>query len=339
MVINERLKSGLRLGVPLLFGVVVLWFIYRGMDMAEVARVLKAEVDYSFLIFSLVFGLLSNVIRGFRWHLLVRPIVPEGEAPPRLLNAIATVLGSYTVNMGIPRAGELWRCAEYQRHEQLPFSSLFGTLISDRLVDVLSLSLILGGCLIAYTDFFWGFFEAYPSIVDQVRGIAGSPWLYLLVALGILGLVGMVYLLRKSPNNRVSQFLLRVITGIRSVQHMPQRGLFIVYSVMIWIGYFAFFYTTFYAFPFTRALPLETGVLAFAMSSMSALAPVQAGLGPWHFMVITTLTAYGVSQSDAGAFALIVHTTQTLWITLIGLLAIVALPLINRHYRRSKPSN
>lgn len=334
MTVNERFKSGLRLGIPLAFGAVVLWLIYRDMDMSEVGRVLRSEVDYTFLAISLLFGLIANVIRGLRWSLLVRPIVPEGDAQPRLVNAIGTVLGSYTVNMGIPRAGELWRCAEYQRYERLPFSTLFGTLINDRLVDVMTLSLILGMCIVGYNDFFLGFLDSHPGIAERINALIASPWLYAALLIGLLLFLGGIRLMRRYPSNPLSRILESVVTGVQSIRRMPQRGLFITYSLIIWVGYFAFFYTTFYAFPFTHDLPIAAGVLAFAMSSMSALAPVQAGMGPWHFMVITTLIAFGVSDLDAKAFALIVHTTQTLWITLVGLVAIILLPLINRHYQR-----
>lgn len=334
MTIKERIKASLRLGIPLAFGVLVLWLIYRGIDMAEVNRVLRAEVDFGILGFSLLFGLGANLIRGLRWHLLVQPIVPAGEPMPKLSNAIYTVLGSYTVNMGIPRAGELWRCAEYKRYEGITFSSLFGTLINDRLADVISLGIILACTIVLYSDFFLGFFHDTPSISSGVHSIGSSVWLYVAIALGLLLLGIGIWAVRRYPESKAAKIVYSIMHGISSIRYMPQRGLFITYSVLIWIGYFGYFYTTFYAFPFTQGLPIEAGIIAFAMSSMSALAPVQAGLGPWHFMVITTLTAYGVTRADAGAFALIVHTTQTLWITLVGLVAIIALPIVNRRYSR-----
>lgn len=334
MSASERIKSVLRLALPLIFGGVVLWLIYRGIDMAEVSRVLRAELDYGVLALSLLFGLGANLMRGLRWHLLTKPIVPLGERAPRLINAIGTVLGSYTINMGIPRAGELWRCSEYKRYEQLSFAALLGTLINDRLVDILMLMLILIGCIVLNSSFFISLLENEATISSRILGVVGSPWTYIIGAMLFVGFALLIWFVRQYPEGKLSRLISSVLTGVSSIRQMPSRGLFALYSVLIWAGYFGFFYTSFFAFPFTARLPLEAGVLAFAMSSMSALAPVQAGLGPWHFMVITTLTLYGVSRTDAGAFALIVHTTQTLWITLVGLIAIVALPLINRGYRR-----
>lgn len=334
MLIHERLKSILKLIIPLSLGGLVLWLLYRNVDMNEVRRVLEADVDYGMLTLSLIFGLAANIVRGLRWNLLIPPIVPEEEPRPRLINAILSVLGSYSVNMTIPRAGELWRCAEYKRHEQLPFSELLGTLINDRLADVFSLGLILVGVIIAQSSFFIDFLQTHPSAMARTQVVLASPWLYLSVVFGLAIAFVVWRVLRRNPKNKVSQFSLKILSGISSVRAMEYRGLFLLYSLMIWIGYFLFFYITFFAFPFTRELGINVAFIAFSMSSLSALAPVQNGLGPWHFMVITTLTMYGVRELDAKAFALIVHTMQTLWIAFVGLVAILALPIVNRRYRR-----
>lgn len=331
---NKTIKAILRIVLPLLLGGGILWLLYRNTRWEEVRAILESNVDYAMLAFSLVFGLLANVIRGLRWHLLVPPIVPEGEPRPRAANAILTVLGSYTVNMVIPRAGELWRCAEYKRYESLTFSALLGTLINDRLADVISLALILLGVFLGYQHFFWGFFTDNPEQLMKLQSLLHSPWLYVAGAVGLLAFVALVFFLRHRPDNKLALFVGNIFRGIASIRTMEHRGRFLLYSLLIWLGYFLFFYTAFWAFPFTRVLSLEVALIAFALSSMSALAPVQAGMGPWHFMVITTLVAYGVGRTDAGAFALIVHSTQTLWITLVGLVAIIALPFVNRRYRR-----
>nr|WP_238320014.1 hypothetical protein [Porphyromonas macacae] len=100
------------------------------------------------------------------------------------------------------------------------------------------------------------------------------------------------------------------------------------------MGYFFYFYVTFFAFSFTGALGLGVGLIAFAMGSLAVIVPVQGGVGPWHFMVISALVAFGVAKDDAGAFALIVHTIQSLGTVIAGFIGIFLLPLTNKDYIR-----
>ena len=333
MKINPTLKSILWIIVPLLLGGLGFYGLYRDTDWSELIHTLRTGVNYPILVFSLLFGLMSNLCRGLRWELLVRPIATDG-APPRRINAICTVLGSYTVNMGIPRSGEVWRCIEMERREDLPFAGLFGTLIIDRLTDVLMLSLILLVIILSSTDFFIGYVESHPELMASLQSFLGSPWFPLLVLLGLAVLGVFVWLLRSRRSSRIAQFFMHIGRGMLSIQRMPHRGRFFLLTVLIWIGYFCYFYFALFAFESTRDLPLSVACIAFAMSSMSVIVPVQAGMGAWHAAVIITFTTFGMATQPAKDFAFIVHTAQTLWITFVGLLAIIALPIINRHYTR-----
>lgn len=155
-----------------------------------------------------------------------------------------------------------------------------------------------------------------------------------LVVVGLLALGGFVWLLRYRRGSRIAQFFLHIWDGMMSIRYMPHRGRFLLLTLLIWIGYFCYFYFALFAFDATRDLPLSVASIAFAMSSMSVIVPVQAGMGAWHAAVIITFTTFGMATQPAKDFALIVHTAQTLWITLVGLIAIIALPIINRHYTR-----
>lgn len=335
MKIHPTLKSILWIVVPLLLGGLGFYGLYRDTDWHELQETLRTGVNYPILLFSLLFGLMSNLCRGLRWELLVRPLT-AGEAPPRRINAVCTVLGSYTVNMGIPRSGEVWRCVEMERREDIPFAGLFGTLIVDRLTDVTMLGLILLGIILSSTDFFIGYFASHPELEASLRAFIYSPWSVVLVVVGLLALGGFIWLLRYRRGSRIAQFFLHIWDGMMSIRYMPHRGRFLLLTLLIWIGYFCYFYFALFAFEATCDLPLSVASIAFAMSSMSVIVPVQAGMGAWHAAVIITFTTFGMAAQPAKDFALIVHTAQTLWITLVGLIAIIALPFINRHYTRRR---
>lgn len=223
-----------------------------------------------------------------------------------------------------------------ERREDIPFAGLFGTLIVDRLTDVTMLALILLGIILSSTDFFIGYFTSHPELEASLRAFIYSPWSVVLVAFGLLALGGFVWLLRYRRGSRIAQFFLHIWDGMMSIRYMPHRGRFLLLTLLIWIGYFCYFYFALFAFEATRDLPLSVASIAFAMSSMSVIVPVQAGMGAWHAAVIITFTTFGMAVQPAKDFALIVHTAQTLWITLVGLIAIIALPIINRHYTRRR---
>lgn len=335
MKTNPTTKAVLWVVIPLLIGGLGFWGLYRETDWRELGQTLSSEVRYPVLLFSLLFGLMSNLCRGLRWELLVAPLATDG-APPRRINTICTVLGSYTVNMGIPRSGEVWRCVELERREQIPFAQLFGTLIVDRLVDVLMLGLILVGIVASSTDFFRDYFAQHPEVLEALVGFAHSPWMLVLIVLGLGSVALVAWLLRYRPEGRVAHFLRQLWQGGMSIRQMPHRGRFLLLTALIWIGYFCYFYFALFAFPATEHLPLSVAGIAFALSSMSVIVPVQAGMGAWHAAVIATFTTFGMALQPAQDFAFIVHTAQTLWITLCGLIAILALPIINRHYVRQR---
>lgn len=335
MKINATVKSVLWIVLPLLLGGLGFYTLYRDTDWSELGATLRTGVNYPILGFSLLFGLMSNLCRGLRWELLVGPIATDG-APPRRINAICTVLGSYTVNMGVPRSGEVWRCVEMERREDLPFTGLFGTLIVDRLIDVCMLGLILVGIILSSTDFFIDYYRSHPELETGLLQFVHGPWFILLLVVGFLGLGVFVALLYYRPKSRLAQFFIQIGQGMASIQRMPQRGRFLLLTLLIWVGYFCYFYFALFAFEATQDLPLSVASIAFAMSSMSVIVPVQAGMGAWHAAVILTFTTFGMAEQPAKDFAFIVHTAQTLWITLVGLLAILALPWINRHYRRRR---
>jgi uncharacterized membrane protein YbhN (UPF0104 family) len=112
---------------------------------------------------------------------------------------------------------------------------------------------------------------------------------------------------------------------------MKDNGLFIFYTFLIWLGYFLYFYICFYAFPFTKNLGWNCGLIAFGLSSIAVTIPVQAGMGAWHFAVVAVLGVFGVSSNDAMAFAICVHTIQAILFTgIFGLFGIMALPVANK---------
>lgn len=330
MKIFGTFKSVSKALLPLLFGGLILWLLYRNMDFAQLVDVLRSDANYLILLGSLLFGLGANIVRGLRWDILIRSL---GESPSRY-DSVLTVLGNYAVNMALPRMGEVWRCAAMSHRSGISFSKLFGTLLVDRASDFVIVGLLVALTSLGNLGFFTTFFSSHSDLSASLTQLVSSPWLYTVAVLLLLLCLLLWRFGKDTPLVLKSEaMLLNVWEGLRTIDRLEQKWLFILYSALLWVGYFCFFYTTFYAFSFTEHLGVRIGLITFIMSSIAVAAPVQAGMGAWHFMVIYTLTFFGVAKADAGSFALIVHAVQTLWTTGCGL---VAIALLSAHRRPSR---
>ena len=330
MDFKSILRTFVKVVLPLGFGFLLLWWLFREMDLKEIWNVIRHGVRYDIILFSLLFGLFANIVRGLRWGLLIETLGVRFKRS----NAINAVLGNYAVNLVLPRVGEVWRCGIVAKYDKISFSKLLGTLLIDRVSDTIMVGTITLFIFIFNIDFFISFFAKNPALLEGFHAMLNSIWIYAL-AIGLVILVWFVfkYMSRFTLVRKAKELLLNVWAGMKSIWLMDRKWLFLVQTLLIWSGYFCYFYITFYAFDFTRELGIGVGLIAFTMSSIGVAVPVQGGIGPWHFMVIATLVCFGVNENDAAAFALVVHTVQTVWTGLCGLAGIVALPLTNKTAR------
>jgi uncharacterized membrane protein YbhN (UPF0104 family) len=291
-------------------------------------HVVKKGVRYDVILLSLVFGLAANTVRGLRWSMLIDSL---GKRVNRK-NAIYAIWGNYAINMALPRVGELWRCGVMSRYEKIPFAKLLGTLFVDRIMDTLVVALLTLCLCVFNIGFFRAFFaENPPVMISVLYALASSVWTYagLAVLLSALWLV-FVRLKHLTAVRKVAELFRNIWEGIKSLWKIEYKMRFLIQTLLIWTGYFLYFYITFFAFDFTKDLGVRIALIAFAMSSIGVAVPVQGGIGVWHFMVISTLVAFGTDVSDAGAFAMVVFAIQTVWVILTGLFGIVALSVINK---------
>lgn len=308
----------------LCMGLGLLWYLYRNQDWEEMMQVARSGVRYGMLLLSLFFGLAANTVRGFRWSLLIDSL---GKRVSRK-HAVYAVLGNYVINLALPRVGEIWRCGVTARCEKISFTKLLGTLFVDRIMDTLVVALLTLCLCIFNIGFFRDFFSDNPPVfLATLYRLATSPWTYVAaLALAAAGWVAFTKMKHTAIVEKIAGMFRNIWEGIKSLWKIERKAMFFLQTLLIWGGYFLYFYITFFAFDFTKDLSLRIALIAFAMSSLGVAVPVQGGVGVWHFMVISTLTAFGTQASDAGVFAMVVFAIQTAWVILTGLAGIAALP-------------
>ncbi len=307
-------------------GLGILWWLYRNQDWDRVLQVIKEDVGFGWIFVSLIIGLLSHVSRTIRWQML---IVPMGKRPGFLNTFLAVMIG-YLANLAIPRMGEVSRCAVLSRHEKISFPGLVGTVVAERFLDVISLLLSL--LLVVVFQF-----EMIASFVNNTMDFGGfhkfisTPATYVI----LFFIFAFLWLFRKKLRSGSFFYKLEGLwskfkEGFLSFRKVEKIGWFIFHSVLIFLFYFLMMYVCFFAFPYTNHLTPLAGLSVFVFGTLGMVAPVQGGIGPWHFMVITALNAYGISMSDAGIFALVVHGALNGMIVVAGFFSIVALPFVNK---------
>ncbi len=309
--------------LPLALGVFIIYYLFRDIDFYQVWSIVKGA-NWAILLSSLIFGLLGNTIRGYRWELFIRPL---GYSPKvSVLNY--AIYGGYAVNYAIPRAGEIWKCGMVAKEEKVPFTKLFGTMVLDRIFDTVTVLLIVLAAFIINMQFFVMQLKHNQTTFDAVEDILQSPLLYILiVAAAITTYIVFKFFKENFIIMKIKNIMKTMYADMKAIWKMKTKFRLLLYTVAIWVSYFFYFYITFFAFDFTKDLGFEAGLIAFALSSLSMGIPSNGGLGPWQVAVIAALTLYGVGQLEATAFATGVFAVQSIWVILCGLFGIAMLAL------------
>ncbi|TKG88635.1 flippase-like domain-containing protein [Puteibacter caeruleilacunae] len=308
-------------------GAFIFWLIYKDQDIEEIKEILANDVNYLWVWVSLGLGLLSHISRTIRWNYLVEALGKK----PRLINTFLAVMVGYLMNMAVPRMGEISRCGVLSKYEKITFSKLIGTVVLERLIDMLMLLLLTALIVVLQFGKVITLLKENPDIKMQVMSKLTSP--YTIAVLIILFSALWVFRRKFKHTNlyaRLHNFWTNLLEGIRTIKSMKHKGAFIFHSVFIWLMYYLMLYVVFFSFDFTTDLNPIAGLTTFVIASYGMVAPVQAGIGAWHFMAKESLKLYGVNNGDAVIFALVVHTSMNAMILLVGLLSVVALPFVNR---------
>lgn len=326
-MMKKIIKRTLQIAVPLLFGIAVMYWVYRDFDFGTAAYVLVHEMNWWWMAVSLVFGVLSHVLRGWRW---VQTLEPLG-AFPRVSNCVNAIFLSYAANLVIPRLGEVSRCGVLSRYDKISFAKSLGTVVTERLIDTLSVCLITAVAILGQTRVFTRFFAGTGTDFSSLYHIFTDSRFYIILLCTIATGILLYRLMRVlSFFERIRGVAVNVWAGVTSLRDVRRKGRFVLLTVGIWFCYFMQFYVTFFCFDFTAGLSVWAGLVMFVAGSIAVVVPTPNGAGPWHFAIIAMMGLYGVDAVNAGIFALIVHGIQTFLVIVLGVYASLALPMTNR---------
>ncbi|MBL7112462.1 MAG: flippase-like domain-containing protein [Bacteroidales bacterium] len=330
---KKKVFKVLRYTIFLLIGVLLLYLAFRGIDLEALWDEFK-QARYIWIFLSVLVLTLSHMTRAYRWKLLIEPL----NYKPLYSSTFFSLMIGYLANYAFPRIGEITRCGALGRTEKIPMDKLFGTVIVERVIDLVTMFLFLIILITAKFEFFSSFIK--PNILDPIGNklsfLLGKTILYWFILIGTpLLLVILLYLFRsrlyKWPLIRKIRDIIKgVFTGLKTVSTLKKVWPFIISSLLIWIFYWFMTYIAFFALPSTSNLNLIDSLFILVIGSFAFIAPVQGGIGAFHWIVSGGLLLYGLTKEEGLAYATITHGSQMLGTILIGSISMLLLISIRK---------
>ena len=312
-----NIKKILKIIIPLILGGFLVWYSLTIVSPSELIQYFK-DANYWWIALGLVFGILSHLSRAYRWKFLLEPLGYK----PKFLNSTLAVLVAYLMNIFLPRAGEVTRAAVMSNYEKIPFEKGFGTIVAERIADLIMMLIIISITLLIQFDFIW---ELLTKDFNPVKSIIS-----LLLSVGFF--VGLFLYIKKGKSKfalKIKKFFLGLKDGVLSIFNMKNKWAFIFHTVFIWGMYIAMFWAT---IPAVNGLEVPVGgvLIGFIAGGLS-IAATNGGVGLYPVAVASALALFGVDKITGNAFGWIMWTAQTAMIIVFGGLAFLLLPVVNKN--------
>ena len=314
---NSKTKKAIKIGIPLLLAIFFGWYTFSKLPVEEFIPYFK-NANYSWIILGIFCGILSHLSRAYRWKFMLEPL----GFKPKLPNSIMAVFIAYLANFGIPRSGEVLRAAVFTNYEDVPFEKGFGTIVAERIADMLVMVGIISITLFLEFEFIVQFFQEKFNPNTIVIGTIG---------LLISGVVFLVFIRRSKLKIaiKIKEFVNGLIEGVLSIFKMKKKWAFIFHTLFIWAMYLLMFYFTSFAVEDLLGIPFAAILIGFIAASFT-IAATNGGIFVYPLAIGAAFSLFAIPETPSIAFGWIVWTSQTLLILFIGSLSFLFLPIYNR---------
>lgn len=332
------MKSALRYIISLGLAGGLIWFVFKDINLDDMLKRF-AQADWRWIALSCVLLIFAHITRAWRWGMLMEPLGYK----PKLLNSTVSVLTGYFANYIVPRMGEVTRCGTLYRLEKIPVNLSFGTVVAERIFDVIILVIMIGLNFILEFDRLSSFFtEIFQSKIQGNGQPQAGPNVLLIIGglIFLAGIIAVIVILRsaslrdKLMQNTIIQkivgFLQGMLEGLLSVRKLKNPGLFFLSTLMIWVFYYLVSYVLFFCIPETSNLGMLAGLTLLVVGAIGMTAPTQGGIGAYHLLVGSVMVLYGLTQKDGITLATFIHGTQMLFMLVIGAFAFLFVLVQNK---------
>jgi hypothetical protein len=327
--LKKGLKQSVRIIIFLAIAILLLWVSFKGVNFSDLWAVLK-KANYWWLLPSLIMTVIAFFIRARRWTLLIEPLGYTAG----VMNAYHSVTTGYFANLIFPRLGEITKCAALAEKEKIPFDKLVGTMLIERTIDMLTVLFLLGLTLIAGSTTAGSFLSenvAVPLSQKFSFSYGSAMFFSLLIATPIIIMIILYFVLRKKLSGKpffkkIYSFTDGIIDGLKSIARLKRKWEFILLTALLWLVYLLMTYFPLMCLDATSGLGLKGAIFVGIIGSFGMAAPVQSGLGAFHWIVSRGLLfAYGIPLEEGLASATLLHESQLVVIAIFGAISFFAL--------------
>ncbi len=313
---NPRQKKFLKVILPLVIGGLLVWYLFTIIPPETLLEYFK-NANYWWIALGLLFGVLSHFSRAYRWKFILEPMGYK----PRFVNSTLAVLIGYFVNIAIPRAGEISRATVMTNYESIPFEKGFGTIVAERIADLIMMFVIIIITLFFQFDFI------YTLLIENFNPIKISIVL-LTIAVGFFIFLSFIKRAKSGILLKIKNFIISLIDGVSSIFKMKKKWAFIFHTVFIWVLYVLMFWAT---IPAIKGLHVPFGgILVGFIAGGLSIAATNGGVGLYPIAVATAFNLFGVAEEPSLAFGSVMWSAQTAMIIIFGGLAFLLLPIYNK---------
>jgi len=320
--LKKGIKQTIQFLIFLAAGIFLLWIAFRNVEFDRLLQGLK-NADYKWVVLSLVFASLAYLSRARRWVILVHPLGYK----PSFSSTFYALMTGYMANLALPRIGEITRCVALGKKEKIPVDQLIGTVVIERTVDLVALLSILAGLIIARGEQVNQFLKVsiFIPLREKVFSAFGAAWV-LWVLLAVIFLISLFLLVRYRKQLRKNKLFAKffdlargIINGLKTITSLNHKWEFIFHTIFIWINYTLMTWVVVFAIDPTSHLTLGDGVFLLVIGGLAMSAPVQSGLGAFHYIISRGLAfVEGVKIEDGLVYAFLTHESQMLFVIIVG---------------------
>jgi glycosyltransferase 2 family protein len=324
--LKKSVSKSLQILLPLALGIYLIIFFYAKFTPEQWDELVfhLTHAHYGFVVLAVLMSALSHLIRAYRWTFLLEPM----GYSPRLLNSFLAVSIAYLMNLFIPKSGEVSRAVVLDRYEKVPFEKGFGTIISERVVDLIFLLFFTALAVILQ----------FQALSDYVQQLIPIRKILILLGISLLALVSFYLFLKYSGgtfSTKIKAFAKGLKEGVFSILKMRQKLAFLITSLLIWGLYLLSFFTATQALPETAQIDFGTVIITFVVGSFT-FAFTNSGVGYYPLAIAGILFIFGIPETVGSALGWIVWTSNILYIILFGVLSFVLLPLVNKKNKEAQ---